>query len=131
MPCAPLAAGRPHNVEMFRAILSAVARIPKGKVATYGAVAQAAGFPNAARQVAWALHGASGRVPWHRVVGAQGRILLTGAPGMEQRLRLESEGVEFRSGRVWMERHESAFIKRAARVRMMVCHENSVDHSHS
>ena len=87
---------------MFRDILRIVAKIPKGKVSTYGSVARAAGYPNAARQVAWALRGASGRIPWHRVVGAKGKILLTGAAGMEQRLRLESEGVKFRSGRVVM-----------------------------
>lgn len=89
--------------------LRKIRAIPKGKVATYGGVARAAGHPGAARQVAWALHGADGRVPWHRVVGAGGRILLTGAQGMEQRLRLEQEGVAFRGGRVAMKAHEWRF----------------------
>ena len=83
-------------------------RIPAGRVASYGAVARAAGFPSAARQVAWALRGAppSARLPWHRVLGAGGKILLTGAEGLEQRLRLQAEGVTFAGGRVRMEKHE-------------------------
>ncbi len=90
---------------MLAALRRVVARIPRGKVATYGAVAEAAGYPGAARQVAWALHNNAAGLPWHRVLGAGGRIRLPGNSGMEQRLRLEQEGVEFRSGRVVMERH--------------------------
>ena len=97
---------------MFAAIQKAVAKIPKGKVATYGAVAKAAGFEGAARQVAWALRGVNGRLPWHRVLGAGGKILLSGESGMEQRIRLEAEGVEFRGGRVRMDRHEFKFRAR-------------------
>ena len=90
---------------MLAALRRVVARIPRGKVASYGAVAEAAGYPGAARQVAWALHNNATGLPWHRVLGAGGRILLPGNSGMEQRLRLEQEGVEFRRGRVVMERH--------------------------
>jgi methylated-DNA-protein-cysteine methyltransferase-like protein len=92
----------------FRRVWAVVRRIPQGKVATYGAVARAAGFPRAARQVAWALRGAprSLRLPWHRVLGAGGRILLPGEAGLEQRLRLQAEGVGFSGRRVRMERHE-------------------------
>jgi methylated-DNA-protein-cysteine methyltransferase-like protein len=89
--------------------LRATARkIPRGKVSTYGAVAKAAGFPGAARQVVWALQKARG-VPWHRVVGAGGHIRLPGERGMEQRIRLETEGVAFRGARVRMELHEHQF----------------------
>ena len=91
---------------MFPEIRKVVARIPRGRVATYGAVARAAGFEGAARQVAWALRGANGRLPWHRVLGAGGKILLPREAGAEQRLRLEAEGVTFRGGKVVMERHE-------------------------
>jgi len=83
---------------MFAALQKFVRKIPRGKVATYGEVARAAGYPGAARQVVWALRAAKG-LPWHRVVGARGRILLPGEAGLEQRLRLQSEGVEFRFGR--------------------------------
>jgi methylated-DNA-protein-cysteine methyltransferase-like protein len=94
---------------MFPEIRKVVAKIPKGKVATYGAVAKAAGFPGNARRVAWALRGMDGRLPWHRVLGAGGKILLPKDAGAEQRLRLESEGVVFRGAKVWMEQHEFRF----------------------
>ena len=98
--------GKPEGY--FRRVWTVVRRIPRGKVATYGAVARAAGFPGAARQVAWALRGAprSLRLPWHRVLGAGGRILLPGEAGLEQRLRLQAEGVAFSGQRVRMDRHE-------------------------
>ncbi len=89
-----------------------VRRIPSGRVATYGEIARAAGHPGAARQVAWALHACGGPLPWHRVVGAGGRILLRGESGMEQRLRLEREGVAFRRGRIDMAAHEHRFNSR-------------------
>ncbi len=84
---------------MFEKIQATVRRIPKGKVATYGDVAAASGFPGAARQVVWALRGAKG-LPWHRVLGAKGKILLPGESGLEQRLRLRTEGVEIAGDRV-------------------------------
>ena len=84
---------------MFEKIRRTVAKIPKGKVGTYGQVARAAGFPGAARQVVWALRGSSG-LPWHRVVGAGGKILLRDESAMEQRMRLEMEGVRFRGAKV-------------------------------
>lgn len=92
---------------MLAELRRVVKRIPRGKVATYGGVAKAAGYPGAARQVAWALHNNSAGLPWHRVLGSGGRILLPGNGGMEQRIRLEQEGVEFRGGRVAMDRHEA------------------------
>lgn len=94
---------------MFQKMLRQVRRIPRGKVATYGDVAYAAGFPGAARQVAWALHGSS-HLPWQRVVGAGGEILLAGEAGMEQRFRLESEGVRFVGLRVDMKAHGFRFF---------------------
>ncbi|MBZ5567320.1 MAG: MGMT family protein [Acidobacteriia bacterium] len=98
---------------MFQRMLRQVRRIPRGKVATYGDVAYAAGFPGAARQVAWALHGSSG-LPWQRVVGASGKILLGGEAGMEQRFRLENEGVRFAGLRVDMKAHRFNFFARKA-----------------
>jgi methylated-DNA-protein-cysteine methyltransferase-like protein len=96
---------------MFRRMLGVVRRIPRGKVATYGDIAYVAGFPGAARQVSWALHGSRG-VPWHRVVGAGGRILLGGEAGFEQRMRLQGEGVEFVGLRVRLEKHQHAWFRR-------------------
>ena len=94
---------------MFQKMLRQVRRIPRGKVATYGDVAYAAGFPGAARQVAWALHASSG-LPWQRVVGAGGKILLAGEAAMEQRFRLENEGVKFVGLRVDMRAHHFSFF---------------------
>jgi methylated-DNA-protein-cysteine methyltransferase related protein len=94
---------------MFVEIRNVVRKIPRGKVATYGAVAEAAGFPGNARLVAWALRNTDGRLPWHRVLGSGGKILLPKEAGAEQRLRLQNEGVEFRGAKVWMERHEFRF----------------------
>ncbi len=93
---------------MFDKMLRQVRRIPRGKVATYGDVAYAAGFPGAARQVAWALHVSRG-LPWQRVVGSGGKILLTGEAGMEQRFRLENEGVRFVGLRVDMKQHHFSY----------------------
>ena len=47
-----------------------------------------------------------------RVVGAGGRILLTGEHGFEQRMRLQSEGVAFLGLRVDMNKHQHAFFKK-------------------
>jgi len=95
---------------MFAAMLRQVSRVPRGKVATYGDIAYAAGFPGAARQVAWALHGCGGGVPWHRIIGAGGAILLTGEHGFEQRLRLQAEGVGFLGMKVNMAVHRHSFF---------------------
>jgi methylated-DNA-protein-cysteine methyltransferase-like protein len=93
-----------------------VRKIPRGKVATYGQVATASGYPGAARQVVWALRSASGMgLPWHRVVGAGGHIRLPGPLGMEQRFRLQMEGVHFIGQRVDMAAHECKFAKTARR----------------
>jgi methylated-DNA-protein-cysteine methyltransferase related protein len=86
-------------------IEQAVRAIPRGKVSTYGGVARAAGFPGAARQVAATLRRGFG-LPWQRVLGAGGHIKLTGDSAIEQRLRLEAEGVRFRGRRVDMKAHE-------------------------
>jgi methylated-DNA-protein-cysteine methyltransferase-like protein len=101
-----------------------IRRIPRGKVATYGDVAERAGLPGRARLVGTVLgmspEGSS--LPWHRVVGAGG-VLSVGryAPhaARTQWLRLEREGVRFtRGGRVDLARHRwirASMPRRAAR----------------
>lgn len=81
-------------------ILAVVSRIPPGRVATYGQVAVLADLPDQPRLVGYALHALPEHttVPWHRVINARGRISLGRAvPGgdLEQRFRLEAEGVRF------------------------------------
>jgi methylated-DNA-protein-cysteine methyltransferase-like protein len=93
---------------MFPKILTQVRGIPKGRVATYGDVAAASGHPGAARQVVWALRAGEG-VPWHRVVGAGGKIRLTGENGFEQRLRLRSEGVTIAGDKIDLKRFGHSF----------------------
>ena len=87
-----------------------VRRIPRGRVATYGQIALLAGLGRQARLVGYALNALPRGtvVPWHRVINARGRISArAGEPAgsVIQRLRLESEGVEFDArGQVPLER---------------------------
>jgi methylated-DNA-protein-cysteine methyltransferase-like protein len=90
------------------AIATVVRRIPRGLVSTYGAVAEAAGYPRCARHVSKVLNQVPG-LPWQRVLGAGGRISLPGEFGFEQRFLLESEGVRFKGRRVDMASHEHHF----------------------
>lgn len=80
------------------AVLAVVADIPKGQLTTYGQVALLAGYPGRARQVGWVLSGLPGgtRLPWHRVVNAQGYIPSKGREisALEQIRRLRQEKVE-------------------------------------
>ena len=90
---------------IYARIRATIWQIPRGKVSTYGAVARAAGSPGAARQVARVLHSSVG-LPWQRVLGSGGEIKLRGDSAMEQRFRLEAEGVRFRGKKVDMKAHE-------------------------
>ena len=92
------------SMSKFALIRAVIARVPRGRVITYGQVAAAAGFPGAARLTVRALQRCNG-LPWHRVVAAGGRIALQGEEGREQQLRLEIEGVNVRNGRVRIELH--------------------------
>ena len=85
--------------DSYRRIYSVVRRIPRGRVATYGQVAELAGLGRHARQVGYALHAlpADTSLPWHRVLGASGRISARREPGAErlQQQLLEREGLRF------------------------------------
>ncbi len=84
--------------------------IPRGKVASYGQVAAAAGYPRYHRAVARFLRTAiPGELPWQRVLGAGGEIKLSGRSAAEQRLRLRMEGVTFVGKRVDLNRHQHVF----------------------
>ncbi len=94
----------------FAQVYAAVRSIPRGRVATYGQIAALLGTPRGARAVGWALRAldprTAARVPWHRVVGAGGRISYRSGPGPSlQRRRLRAEGVRFRGVRVDVARH--------------------------
>ncbi len=81
-----------------------VARIPRGRVATYGQIAELADLPgrSAARQVGYALAALNDdtKIPWQRVINAQGQVSSRADPDRPeyQRILLEAEGIEFAIG---------------------------------
>jgi methylated-DNA-protein-cysteine methyltransferase-like protein len=96
----PNAEGGAMSESTWGRVYEVVAKIPRGKVATYGQVAALADMPRAARQVGYALaalRDGSRKIPWHRVINASGEISLRKEPGYEglQRVLLEQEGVRF------------------------------------
>src|SRR6266550_6117797 len=94
----------------YEKIYRAVRRIPRGRVSTYGDVAERAGLEGSARQVGYALHAlpSGSGIPWHRVVNARGEISLRNASDSHelQRKLLEAEGIEFDGrGRIDLRRY--------------------------
>ena len=94
---------------MREKIYAVVRRIPRGRVATYGQVAELAGLPGLARQVGYAMAAlpAGTTVPWQRVINAAGMVSPRRMPGEEltQRQLLEKEGIRFDArGRVALEK---------------------------
>ncbi|NLG76719.1 MAG: cysteine methyltransferase [Xanthomonadaceae bacterium] len=84
-------------------ILEAVKRIPRGRVCTYGGVAQLARLPRRARLVGAVLRTTSVKnVPWFRVINSSGRISFPEGSDayLLQRRKLEAEGIVFVGGRV-------------------------------
>lgn len=84
-----------------------LAEIPHGHVVTYGDLAEMAGYPRAARLAGQILRKLprDTRLPWHRVINAQGRISLPEPGARRQRERLEREGIALIRGRVDMQRY--------------------------
>lgn len=86
----------PSNYEI---IWETVRQIPKGKVATYGEIAEQSGLPRQARLVGYALHNTPPGldIPWHRVINSQGKISLPRQSGtsMKQKKLLLKEGIVF------------------------------------
>lgn len=85
-------------------IIAAIKQIPRGRVCTYGNVADVAGLPRRARLVGTVLRQtpASRGLPWYRVINASGRISFPAGSDSyaRQRRQLEAEGVDFVGGRV-------------------------------
>lgn len=99
-----------HYQPATERILTAIRAIPYGRVSTYGAIAERAGLPRGARQVARILSSLSEKeqLPWHRVVNSAWCISLTGEGAVLQRQLLQEEGVRFEQQRVakayhWLE----------------------------
>ncbi len=86
--------------DFFDKVYEVVAKIPYGKVTTYGAIAEVCGIKSGARTVGWAINGCSSELPCHRVVNRFGALtgkLHFGDPDLMENL-LRSEGVEFDKG---------------------------------
>lgn len=97
---------------VYERVWAAVKRIPRGRVATYGQIAALIGMPRCARQAGYALAAIpeNMKIPWHRVINAQGCISIrlkywnSGSDDL-QRILLEAEGVIFdERGRVDLKR---------------------------
>ena len=100
---------RPNELR-HAAFRQRILSIPRGKVATYGQVAAAAGYPLYHRAVARLLRTTPlESLPWQRVIGSGGYIKLRFEAAAEQRLRLEMEGVKFRGRRVDLSAHQYTF----------------------
>ena len=97
------------NEQRDASIRRIIRQIPRGKVATYGQVAAAAGYPLYHRQVVQILRKSGSSLPWQRVVGAGGYLRTRLDHAHEQRLLLELEGVRFRGSHVALEDHQYAF----------------------
>ena len=79
-----------------------VKRIPRGRVTTYGEIARITRIRGGARVVGYAMAATPrGRgIPWHRVVGAGGKLIIREPYASLQRKLLESEGIEIRGARI-------------------------------
>lgn len=98
------------NKSFYDKVYNVVMKIPRGKVATYGQVAAAAGSGGAARAVGNALHKnpAFGVIPCHRVVNAKGELaeaFVFGGVNVQKNL-LEEEGVEVVDNRVELKKYQ-------------------------
>lgn len=91
-----------HTKPFTQRVVHIIKNIPSGKVCTYGYIAEMAGNPRGARQVAWILHSSSQKydLPWHRVINSKGKISLKGDKYKMQKQLLEKEGVIFDSNDV-------------------------------
>lgn len=97
-----------------------IKKIPRGRVATYGELARMLKLRGGARAVGYAMTACpTGKgIPWHRVVGAGGRLLIREPYGSLQRRLLETEGVQVEFGRIDLSRYawkNSAIQPRARR----------------
>jgi methylated-DNA-protein-cysteine methyltransferase-like protein len=100
---APAASSAKHADPTLREIYAIVRAIPRGRVATYGQLAELAGLPSGHRIVARAMRSCPSGLPWQRVVGkkdARRAQINIQHPdhGKEQRTRLAAEGVAFDAG---------------------------------
>ena len=94
-----------------------VKKIPRGRVTTYGELAKALSLPGGARAIGYALAAcpAGAGIPWHRVLGAGGRIRVPEPHAELQQRLLEAEGVSIEHGRANLERFGWPAAKKGTR----------------
>ncbi|HEY2746132.1 MAG TPA: MGMT family protein, partial [Polyangia bacterium] len=78
---------------VFARVHAWVAKIPRGKVATYGQISQLVDGRVSAVGVGWAMRAAGPKLPWHRVVNAAGGLSTEAETPGRQRALLKAEGV--------------------------------------
>jgi methylated-DNA-protein-cysteine methyltransferase related protein len=93
----PMASQEPTDKQYRERVYRLVRSIPRGRVMTYGQIAEILGEGYTPRTVGFVMHGSDDQTPWHRVINAQGacstgRIAL---PHDKQQRMLENEGVKF------------------------------------
>jgi len=83
--------------EVFERVYEIVAKVPPGRVVTYGQIARRLGMPRGGRAVGWAMRRCPSFLPWHRVVSTQGTISARGHPlaASLQEALLADEGIVF------------------------------------
>jgi methylated-DNA-protein-cysteine methyltransferase-like protein len=112
------------NPMNWNGVYALVKKIPRGRVTTYGQLAKALRLPGGARTAGHAMAASPGGqgVPWHRVVGAGGKLLIREPHASLQRKLLESEGLELAEKRIlnfrnheWSPGHKKRFGSRRAK----------------
>jgi methylated-DNA-protein-cysteine methyltransferase-like protein len=114
LPCLPHAglacskgSARSRSTVSFDPVYKLVKQIPRGRVLTYGALAKALRLPGGARTAGRAM-GATPQgkgIPWHRVLGANGKILIREPYASLQKKLLESEGIPVIESRINVKKH--------------------------
>ncbi len=98
------------NYNFQTQVLNFLTTIPKGKVVTYGQIAEAIGYPGAARAVGNALHQNpdGDKYPCYKVVNSKGELSNRFAFGgiMVQQERLTADGIEVVNNRVNLDKYQ-------------------------
>ena len=98
----------PNDNDYRERVFRIVRMIPKGRVMTYGQIAEILGEGYTPRTVGFVMHSSNDKTPWHRVINAQGGCSTRGLvlPHDKQQRMLEAEGVSFNArGRCSLEQY--------------------------
>ncbi|HEY6231871.1 MAG TPA: MGMT family protein [Pyrinomonadaceae bacterium] len=98
----------PTDKDYRERVFQIVRMIPKGRVMTYGQIAEILGEGYTPRTVGFVMHSSNDKTPWHRVINAQGGCSTRGLvlPHDKQQRMLEAEGISFNErGRCSLEKY--------------------------